>query len=80
MPLDADCCSDLRQRHSRGQINFQDPDLARLGQTVLFVSSHKLVNEISDDSRFHKRAAATLREVRNLVGDALFTVRLFKPA
>ncbi|KAJ7808338.1 cytochrome P450 [Mycena olivaceomarginata] len=53
--------------------------LNMLGQTVLFVSSHKLVNEVSDDSRFHKRAAAALREVRNLVGDALFTAEDDEP-
>ncbi|KAF7347083.1 Fatty acid hydroxylase [Mycena venus] len=50
-----------------------------LGQRILYVSSYKLVNEISDDTRFHKRVTGPLREVRNLVGDALFTAEDNEP-
>jgi hypothetical protein len=45
---------------------------------VLFVCSYELVNEVSDETRFHKRANGVLKELRNLLGDALFTVR-FSP-
>lgn len=42
----------------------------------MVVTSYKLVNEVSDEKRFHKSVSAPLREVRNLVGDGLFTVRI----
>ncbi|KAF7351739.1 Fatty acid hydroxylase [Mycena sanguinolenta] len=45
-----------------------------LGRKVVCVSSYALVNEVSDDSRFQKRVTGGLQEVRNLVGDGLFTV------
>ncbi|KAJ7360684.1 cytochrome P450 [Mycena albidolilacea] len=48
--------------------------LTLLEQMVLFVNSYELVNELSDGSRFKKRVTGALRDVRNLVGDALFTV------
>ncbi|KAJ6454166.1 fatty acid hydroxylase [Mycena sanguinolenta] len=53
--------------------------LNMLGQKLIFVSSYELVNEVSDDTRFNKRVAGPLREVRNLVGDALFTAEADEP-
>lgn len=44
-----------------------------LGREIVVVTSYKLVNEVSDEKRFHKSISAPLREVRNLVGDGLFT-------
>ncbi|KAJ7601926.1 fatty acid hydroxylase [Mycena polygramma] len=46
-----------------------------LGTTIVNVNSYSLTNEISDESRFKKHVAAGLFEVRNLLGDGLFTVR-----
>ncbi|KAJ7640087.1 fatty acid hydroxylase [Mycena polygramma] len=53
--------------------------LTLLGHNVIFVSSHALINEVSDDTRFHKRVTGGLRQVRNLVGDALFTAEDTEP-
>ncbi|KAJ7259121.1 fatty acid hydroxylase [Mycena haematopus] len=50
-----------------------------LGQKLVFVSSYELVNEVSDDTRFNKRVTGPLREVRNLVGDGLFTAESDEP-
>ncbi|KAJ7635523.1 fatty acid hydroxylase [Mycena polygramma] len=44
-----------------------------LGTTIVNVNSYSLTNEISDESRFKKHVAAGLFEVRNLLGDGLFT-------
>ncbi|KAJ7118091.1 cytochrome P450 [Mycena epipterygia] len=50
-----------------------------VGQKLIFVSSRELANEVSDDTRFQKRPAAALVEVRNLSGDGLFTAELEEP-
>lgn len=39
------------------------------------ITSHRLVNEVCDEKRFKKSISAALHQVRNLVGDGLFTVR-----
>ncbi len=44
-----------------------------LGTMVIVVSSRALVDEISDQDRFHKDIAPTLYQVRALTGDGLFT-------
>ncbi|KAF7333412.1 Fatty acid hydroxylase [Mycena venus] len=44
-----------------------------LGNKLIFVSSYALANEVSDETRFQKRVAGGLWEVRNLVGDALLS-------
>jgi hypothetical protein len=49
-------------------------ELTLAGRTVVSVSSYALVNEVSDDTRFQKRVSGGLHQVRNLVGDGLFTV------
>ena len=46
-----------------------------IGNKIIFVNSHALVNEVSDDKRFPKMVSAGLRELRNGAGDGLFTVR-----
>lgn len=43
------------------------------GHSVVVVNSYELLNEICDDKRFTKRPSGSLLEVRNGVGDALFT-------
>ncbi|KAJ7674373.1 cytochrome P450 [Mycena rosella] len=50
-----------------------------LGRTLVCVSSYELANEVSDDTRFKKRVTGGLMEVRNLVGDALFTAHNDEP-
>jgi cytochrome P450 / NADPH-cytochrome P450 reductase len=39
------------------------------------MTTYALVNEVSDEKRFKKTIRASLNQVRNLVGDGLFTVR-----
>ncbi|KAK0459209.1 fatty acid hydroxylase [Desarmillaria tabescens] len=43
------------------------------GRRIICINSHALANEISDEKRFKKSLAPSLYEVRNLVGDGLFT-------
>ncbi|KAJ7154351.1 fatty acid hydroxylase [Mycena crocata] len=50
-----------------------------LGRNLVSVSSYALVNEVSDDTRFQKRVTGGLFEVRNLVGDGLFTAQPDEP-
>ncbi|KAK7063396.1 fatty acid hydroxylase [Favolaschia claudopus] len=49
--------------------------LNMLGRFVVIVSSYDLVNEVSDETRFQKRVTGGLLQVRNLVGDGLFTAQ-----
>jgi len=44
-------------------------------QTPIFLSSWALVNEACDETRFEKKISGVLNEVRNGIGDGLFTVR-----
>ena len=44
-----------------------------LGRRVIIVSSQALINEVSDQNRFHKDIGRVLEEVRALTGDGLFT-------
>ena len=46
-----------------------------LGNPVVFVGSQALINELSDESRFDKRVAGALRNIRDFAGDGLFTAR-----
>ncbi|CAE6437657.1 unnamed protein product, partial [Rhizoctonia solani] len=46
-----------------------------MGEQTIVVCSVKLAQEVLDESRFHKQIDNALGEVRNLVGDALFTAR-----
>ncbi|KAJ7851068.1 fatty acid hydroxylase [Mycena olivaceomarginata] len=44
-----------------------------LGTTIISINSYALANEVSDEKRFKKQVAGGLLEVRNLVGDGLFS-------
>ncbi|KAF5387254.1 hypothetical protein D9757_006892 [Collybiopsis confluens] len=44
-----------------------------LGRKTIFLNSQELANEVSNDTRFRKSVGASLKEVRHLVGDGLFT-------
>ncbi|KAL1741166.1 cytochrome P450 [Schizophyllum fasciatum] len=44
-----------------------------MGRKLILVSSHALVNELSDDRRFKKAVGGALMEARNLLHDGLFT-------
>jgi cytochrome P450/NADPH-cytochrome P450 reductase len=44
-----------------------------LGRRVIVLSSQALINEVSDQERFHKDIGRALNEVRALTGDGLFT-------
>ncbi|KAJ7187242.1 fatty acid hydroxylase [Mycena filopes] len=50
-----------------------------IGDTMTCLSTYALGNEVCDDTRFRKGIAGPLREVRNLVGDALFTAWEHEP-
>lgn len=47
--------------------------LNMLGNPLIVVNSYALVNELSNEKRFNKNVGAALNQVRNLVGDGLFT-------
>ncbi|HTJ06007.1 MAG TPA: cytochrome P450 [Caldimonas sp.] len=50
-----------------------------LGNPVVFLGSQALVDEVSDESRFDKRVAGALRNIRDFAGDGLFTARTDEP-
>ncbi|KAK0481963.1 fatty acid hydroxylase [Armillaria luteobubalina] len=43
------------------------------GRKMISINSHALANEVSDDKRFVKSFTPAMHEVRNLIGDGLFT-------
>lgn len=47
--------------------------LDMFGRRLIFVNSQELVNEICDETRFEKRIHNSLKVLRDLVGDGLFT-------
>lgn len=47
--------------------------LKLFGRTVVVVSSHELVDEVCDESRFEKTTKGNLETLRALVGSGLFT-------
>lgn len=47
--------------------------LVWLGREMIIITSQALCNEVSDDKRFHKQPNAVLEQVRNIIGDGLFT-------
>ena len=49
------------------------------GKLVTLVSSQELVNELSDETRFDKRVAGALRNIRDFAGDGLFTAKTEEP-
>ncbi|SMQ49246.1 unnamed protein product [Zymoseptoria tritici ST99CH_3D7] len=44
-----------------------------IGKEALFISTHKLFAEVCDETRFQKHLLAPLVQLRNVVGDGLFT-------
>ncbi len=48
-------------------------------RSVLVVSSHALVDELSDESRFDKRVHGPLQHIRDFAGDGLFTAETGEP-
>lgn len=48
-------------------------------RSVIAISSQELVNEVCDESRFGKVLGVSLREVRDFIGDGLFTARTEEP-
>ena len=53
--------------------------LDMMGAPIIFVSGHQLVDELSDDKRFDKTVRGTLRRVRAIAGDGLFTADTAEP-
>jgi len=49
------------------------------GRKLVVVSSHELVNELSDEKRFDKTVRGALKLVRRFAGDGLFTARTDEP-
>ncbi|CUA74077.1 NADPH-ferrihemoprotein reductase [Rhizoctonia solani] len=49
------------------------------GEMTIVICSVKLAQDVLDESRFHKHIESNLGEVRNLVGDGLFTARHGEP-
>ncbi|KAF5368039.1 hypothetical protein D9758_004480 [Tetrapyrgos nigripes] len=47
------------------------------GTTVVYVNTYALQQELSNESRFHKFINPNLMETRHLIGDGLFTVRVW---
>ncbi|KZT04430.1 cytochrome P450 [Laetiporus sulphureus 93-53] len=50
-------------------------ELHQFSRTLIVVSSYELLNEVSDDKRFFKDIGGSLEQVRNGVGDGIFTAR-----
>lgn len=48
-------------------------NFSMLGRSMFFVNTQKLVNDVSDESRFAKIVDGALSELRNGIGDGLFT-------
>lgn len=55
---------------------FKFPD----GSVTLHINSQSLVAQVSDDKRFKKVINNAMQEVRNLVGDGLFSAYIDEPA
>ena len=53
--------------------------LDMMGAPVVVVSGHDLVDELSDEKRFDKAVKGSLRRVRAVAGDGLFTAHTTEP-
>ena len=53
--------------------------LDMMGAPLVIVSGHDLVDELSDEKRFDKTVRGSLRRVRAIAGDALFTADTTEP-
>ncbi|TRM66771.1 cytochrome P450 [Schizophyllum amplum] len=59
--------------HRLAQQHGEIYQLNLLGRKLILVSSHALVDELSDDKRFKKAVGGALMEARDLLHDGLFT-------
>lgn len=50
-----------------------------IGREVILVSSHELIHELCDESRFDKQISRPLQNVRSFAGDGLFTAYTHEP-
>lgn len=50
-----------------------DVEFTSPGRTSIMVSSEEIADQVCDQKRFHKAVEGSLKEVRNLTGDGLFT-------
>lgn len=50
-----------------------------LGNPIIFVSSQELADELCDETRFDKRVAGALKNIRDFAGDGLFTAKTDEP-
>lgn len=46
-----------------------------IGQPVIFLADTALIDEVNDDTRWEKHVGPSLRRLRSLLGDGLFTRR-----
>jgi len=53
--------------------------LDMMGTPLVVVSGHDLVDELSDEKRFDKSVKGSLRRVRAVAGDGLFTAYTNEP-
>lgn len=53
--------------------------LDMMGAPIILVSGHDLIDELSDDKRFDKAVRGSLRRVRAVAGDGLFTADTAEP-
>src|SRR5258707_2972692 len=53
--------------------------LDMMGTPLVVVSGHDLVDELSDEKRFDKAVKGSLRRVRAVAGDGLFTAHTKEP-
>lgn len=49
------------------------------GRPMIIIGSHELVNEACDETRFDKRVAGALKNIRDFAGDGLFTAHTREP-
>jgi cytochrome P450/NADPH-cytochrome P450 reductase len=75
--LDPDCLMESLQRLQKlyGSIY----RLTIFKSNIVVVSSQELVNFVCDESKFDKKVAASLKEVRAVAGDGLFTANTSDP-
>ena len=50
-----------------------------IGRNPIFINSATLLEEVSDDKKFYKTVTSGTYEVRNAVGDGLFTAQRDEP-
>jgi len=66
---DAPLAGMVRLAEKHGEIFYLD----MFGRRLIFLNSQALVTEVCDENRFEKRVHSSLKVLRELVGDGLFT-------